>query len=206
MTGKSATTNCSHASMFMEMILDPEHRFSGPLWHQGTLYITDGRILIEMQNQTQPEGAWLDDGERFHPPKAEGEKTWQRPISLKTVAECMNGVGQCCELMPAVDGPPEELDRLWQSMDECDRCDGRGWRECDMGHEHDCDECSGEGMTLNTNPAAHERLFIAGVTVARRYAWIVSQLPGVTVGKADGVDALAFRFDGGSGILMAVRS
>jgi len=27
----------------------------------------------------------------------------------------------------------------------CHHCDGKGYHECDLGHEHECDPCDGEG-------------------------------------------------------------
>jgi DnaJ-class molecular chaperone len=30
---------------------------------------------------------------------------------------------------------------------KCDECNGKGYRECDLGHEHECGECYGEGTT-----------------------------------------------------------
>ena len=28
---------------------------------------------------------------------------------------------------------------------ECNQCDGDGYQECDLGHEHDCEKCNGRG-------------------------------------------------------------
>ena len=201
----SNPTSISNASAIINMVLDEECRTPAPLWHEGTLYITDGRILIAMDNQPQPEGAWPCDGVMFNPHRKENEKTWQRPIAIKTITQLIEPVGQCSEQMPQVDGPPGECDRLWQCSGECDQCDGRGWRQCNMGHDHDCDDCDGEGIAIETHPAAKERLTVLGVLVARRYAWIISQLPGVLIGQTEQADKLAFRFDGGVGVLMGLR-
>lgn len=32
-----------------------------------------------------------------------------------------------------------------ENTTRCDECCGEGYRECDMGHEHECGECYGEG-------------------------------------------------------------
>jgi RecJ-like exonuclease len=29
--------------------------------------------------------------------------------------------------------------------DKCDECGGKGYLECDLGHDHDCEECDGSG-------------------------------------------------------------
>ena len=34
-------------------------------------------------------------------------------------------------------------------MVECPACFGYGERECDMGHEHECDECNGNGVVAS---------------------------------------------------------
>jgi len=28
---------------------------------------------------------------------------------------------------------------------KCGECHGKGYQECDLGHEHDCEECDGSG-------------------------------------------------------------
>lgn len=34
---------------------------------------------------------------------------------------------------------------------KCKRCNGDGYEECDLGHEHDCEECEGQGeIKINT--------------------------------------------------------
>lgn len=35
---------------------------------------------------------------------------------------------------------------------ECSECDGDGYRECDLGHEHDCEICDGTGKIIPRNP------------------------------------------------------
>ncbi len=30
---------------------------------------------------------------------------------------------------------------------KCDECGGIGYQECDLGHDHDCEECAGSGDT-----------------------------------------------------------
>lgn len=38
---------------------------------------------------------------------------------------------------------------LDEEFEECSMCDGSGTHVCDCGHEHDCDECDGEGKFGN---------------------------------------------------------
>ncbi len=33
-----------------------------------------------------------------------------------------------------------------KDSDECDECNGMQYKECDLGHEHDCDHCNGSGV------------------------------------------------------------
>lgn len=37
-----------------------------------------------------------------------------------------------------------ECDGVGLGMD-CSSCDGEGYEECSLGHEHECDRCGGEG-------------------------------------------------------------
>jgi hypothetical protein len=130
-----------------------------------------------------------------------------RDIGINALATILDQIGTCDCPIPAVEGPMDDLDRLWQTVEDCDECSGRGWKTCNMGHQHDCGECDGEGKINTLHPSAMEPVTIAGVRTARRYAWIISQIPGVLAGKADrsdGRDALGFRFQGGRGIVMAM--
>lgn len=34
-------------------------------------------------------------------------------------------------------------------MKECKECEGDGWLECDLGHDHECEKCKGKGETKN---------------------------------------------------------
>jgi hypothetical protein len=201
----AATTNCSIASMICERIMDEEMRFPQPFWHEKTLYVTDGRILVQLQNQEKPERAWLCEGGRFVPPKDEPERTWQRSISQTAVTDLIAAVGVCETEIQNVEGPANGLDMLWRTMVECDRCFGRGWRRCDMDHEHDCEECDGEGTVFDVDESATDVIEVCGTRIQRRYAWLVSKLPGVQVGIAVGINGIAFRFRDGCGVVMAIK-
>lgn len=40
---------------------------------------------------------------------------------------------------------------------ECDRCDGLGTEECNLGHDHECIECDGDGkLTQTYEEALHD--------------------------------------------------
>ena len=184
-------------------IIDPEDRPDKPLWHDGTLYLTDGRILVVVPNQPQPESCWLLHGD-FFSEKPEKQDRWR---SIK--ADGVFKLSVPCDFAPfgpiEVKGPPSGLNALWQSMQECDSCHGRGWRRCDMDHEHDCIECDGEGELMQEAACAGDLVPVGELTLKRQYAWLVSQLPGVVVGKCPTMEALAFRFDGGHGLVMGVK-
>lgn len=192
----------------IERIVDPDGRLPAPLWHDGTLYITDGAILIEIEEHPKPDNAWQVVGGKFQPAGSGLDSLPSRKIKPEAIAKIMEMVKACDCPVTAVEGPPDEVDRLWQTVEECYECSGRGWATCSMGHQHDCDDCDGEGDVTTEHPSAREPVDVDGVRVARRYIWIVSQLPEVMAGKVvipDGWNALGFKFQGGRGIVMGLK-
>lgn len=82
---------------------------------------------------------------------------------------------------------------------ECDECDG-------TGHQHDCpsckcvcEECGGSGLVEGDAPSVG----LLGKIWNHDYLAMVFALPSVEIAAAD--DWLAFRFDGGVGLLMKRR-
>ncbi len=114
----------------------------------------------------------------------------------------------------------------------CSECNGEGVQECDMGHEHDCEECGGDGElrfrdgkdspssahscedcegrgTVLDTVSGRETPVLIGedACVALGYLVQISKLPGV-VWAPSGVNSdapIPFWFEGGEGLLMGMR-
>ncbi len=114
----------------------------------------------------------------------------------------------------------------------CNHCAGEGVQECDMGHEHECEECDGDGEFQfrdgrdnpesarpcedcegkGTSVDAHDGLktpvLIGDIAcVALGYLMQISELPGVTWAPS-GIHSdapIPFWFEGGEGLLMGMR-
>jgi hypothetical protein len=191
----------------IDQAINPDGRIDAPLWHDGSLYVTDSKILIEVDDYLKPGGAWEVSGGAFRPAVSSKKGVNRKDINPKAIAAILDQIGTCDQQMPAVMGPMYELDPFWQFIEDCDECSGRGWKTCSMGHRHDCGECDSEGKIATEHPSAMEPVTFCGMRIARRYVWIISQLPGVLAGKvdrSDGRDALGFKFQGGRGIVMAM--
>ena len=183
------------------LLCDPQSRqFSRP-YHDGeSLYVTDGRMILAFGDIEPPDGLaihrkidgeWkLDDGHR-KPPERSGE--------------LLQGVVTGILSVPTVDGPPEDVNAIWERMSECIVCHGEKYLECDMGHQHDCSECEGDGEYLQYCDEAGEAVEILSNDFARRYVWIMGQLPGVRICPHMFEHMLGFTFDGGRGGLMALK-
>jgi hypothetical protein len=87
------------------------------------------------------------------------------------------------------DGMCKECDgRGWKNRIECERCDGVGEIECDLGHDHECPDCNGDGFIGDKCPACNGRdgRSISGGVVDRvpvnrcLIASVVHDLPGET--------------------------
>jgi len=184
-----------------ELICDPESlRFSKP-FHDGTgLFISDGAIVLSFGDIEPPEdlpctrkrdGAWeIAEGHRRPPDRAS-----------EVVSQVVTGVLS----FPVVEGPPNGLNLLWQKMEECPLCDGDGFCVCDMGHQHDCDDCGGAGEYLQEVDEADDVIEFVGGTFARRLLWIAAQLPNVKACPYMFGNMLGFTFDGGIGGLMQMK-
>lgn len=86
---------------------------------------------------------------------------------------------------------------------KCDECDGRG-REHDCPDcQCDCEECNGTGLIDKTAECSVE---ILGSIFNIEYLRMVAALPGAEIGLTQSKDMMVFRFDGGEGLLMGMRS
>lgn len=110
---------------------------------------------------------------------------------------------------------------------QCIECDGEGTLECDLGHDHECEECQGEGeqpATLIENEGSKpcdecggegripdlDKGFSAGValpngvSITLKYLILLNSLPGIRWNLNEGLEQapIHFVFDGGAGLLM----
>lgn len=108
-----------------------------------------------------------------------------------------------------VDGlEPFEIPKLdGVEITECEDCDGDGSAICDMGHEHECPECGGDG-----HYEEWPKKEIAGRIFSERFLSKMAALPGIKFYPTaaewlDGNPAKPafFTFDNGQGLLMPIR-
>lgn len=90
---------------------------------------------------------------------------------------------------------------------ECIHCGGSGEQTCDMGHEHECPECGGDG-----HYEEWPKQEIAGRIFSERFLSKMAALPGIKFYPTaaewlDGNPAkpALFTFDNGQGLLMPIR-
>lgn len=165
-------------------------RISKP-WHQDAiLCVSDGRILIAFDAETPPEG--MDVAVR-----AQCKKGQHPPDANAILAQIKDKIQ---DSLPPVQGPNGDWSARWEAKVECDTCDGSGEVTCDMGHDHDCDDCDG-GECIDEVPEARELVQIGDREFARKYIWILSQLPGLELYGASADHMLGFTFTGGRGCL-----
>lgn len=102
----------------------------------------------------------------------------------------------------------------------CRECGGKGYRVCNLGHEHDCDECDGTGHACDDcgdtgvleaediKCRCREKLVsVGGLNIRRHHAWLISRLPEVEIGRCQDVEDIVYiRFAGdGRGAVMAAE-
>ena len=100
----------------------------------------------------------------------------------------------------------------------CSECEGEGEAECDMGHMHECDECGGCGDydcdvckrsgVIRDEPlckCTERRIELLGKTFDASMLRPFTTLPGVQCAIVN-YSQLAFRFDGGDGVLMPIQT
>lgn len=184
---------------------DPESRYAigKPFVRSGVLYATDGRVLICLPADGEPDSV----SERRFPDMASAMndwrdvpsdwKPWPEPLYVERLIAC-----QTCNNTGAA------------HHRECSRCSGEGeiaCHECD--NDYDCPDCDGEGTILcgkchacggakEVTGPHHIRLGEVAVS------WINDQkvrtLPGLLYSileKPTGAIVL-LKFDGGRGLLM----
>ncbi|MFO0919666.1 MAG: hypothetical protein U0872_15315 [Planctomycetaceae bacterium] len=189
---------------------DPEAtRCATPFVRSGKKYATDGVIAVCVPADGETDTP-RNDGRDFPNCKAVFENRFQDIADWQP--------------MP----PPKTLDdlracRTCQGMgkvnpEDCPECDGRSFRTCDMGHDHDCDACDGTGEVGEKCSACKGKGRIDGAAyqamgdqwVKIEYDQLLRDLPNVEWAFAnsrngDLHDCIQFRFEGGIGLLMVLN-
>lgn len=187
----SAVCDVSLIEKIVSQASNPEYyRISKPWYQPGLLCVTDGRILIVFDADSPPEGMDVVIRDQC-------EKGKNPPDANPILAQIRDEIP---DTLPAVNGPDEDWTPRWESTGECYKCCGTGEVECDMGHDHECDQCEG-GECIGEVPEARERILIRDREFARKYIWILSQLPELKLHDAQSEHMIGFTFSGGRGCL-----
>lgn len=145
-----------------------------PFAFNGWKYATDGRVCVRVKTD-EPD----DSGEPH-----------KRPDASKLFAG-FNVEG----LQPFDIPPPKGL-----ATNRCRYCNGNGVRTCDLGHDHDCDECDGTGE-VEEWPSQD----IGACRFSERYLSKIITLPGLKFYPTSAENPALFTFDGGEGTLAQMR-
>jgi hypothetical protein len=181
-------------------------------------YATNGHIGVRVPRRD-------DIPENESAPKAENAFSKAEPL-LRSI--------EGASPIPAL--PPIETKRCHVCKGEgkvvkCDDCDGQGFVECNLGHEHECEECGEQGVVSARHAEDASRhmpceecdgtgrvpeadsgrgvyvVFPGEHTVQLRYLNKLQKLPGIRwkLTGREAADPIPFWFEGGDGILMPVR-
>lgn len=101
-----------------------------PFVKNGCKYATDARIIIRVPTD-EPD---TDIGEKKFPNSEHIYAKYEAVVCDQEWPESFPDCPTCGQLG-------------YVTRFECPICDGTGYQECDLGHEHDCDECQGNGWT-----------------------------------------------------------
>ena len=110
-----------------------------PFYQRGRTIATNGHVMISSE------------GKLLECPEVNS------PDACKVIDECLPSEEQFeVECLKIIDFIIENSPLVHvEGETKCFECDGQGEKECDMGHDHECDECEGFG-TLNTGIKAHD--------------------------------------------------
>jgi hypothetical protein len=106
-------------------------RHAMPHWNRETTWMTNGYMAIGIPGITHAFPEYTDP-----------------PIDFGSLIE---RISTCEPVTVDVTGTLNNA-ALWGELEECQikgeqckKCDGRGSQECDLGHEHECQSCTGNG-------------------------------------------------------------
>jgi hypothetical protein len=121
---------------------------------------------------------------------SDNPKAPQNPSKLWS----LNGVPELLAWLPLPAAPEED----WVACDVCHD----GTHLCDCGHDHECGTCDGLGKVLRITPVTMD----GGYRLNDRYVRLLSCLPDIEVAPFAINKAIPFRFSGGDGLLMPLRT
>jgi hypothetical protein len=153
-----------------DQVCDPDRKgFEKPFWSNGRVALTDGSI------------AFVFDCE---------EKAWDTPrnegLALRLFNVVDAGFKPIGLTLPEIQCNPKWENPFEKITAKCDECSGTGIAERNLGHEHVCKNCNGEGSVQYSKishwnstkvPLAEKAVYIAGVGYFdKRYLWMIQQL------------------------------
>ena len=192
---------------------DARPHLTAPWRAGGKLYATNGQSMVEIDD----DGRQAVDASKDHPDcgslfgmRTHGEFFTLPELAPKVPCKVCRGKGWCySETCDDCDGKGEFMHGTFEY--ECKRCDGEGhfyFASAPEGEpESRCPASRGLGEEINShNPGATTTL--GNLTFATRLLRMLLPLPGIKVACCDGAPPYAslwFEFDGGRGLVMAIR-
>jgi hypothetical protein len=113
-----------------------------PWFENGIVYITDGRIAVTFDCDEPPTGIMC----RVYDPQM---RDWRcldtgfvRTLPPRNFDKCIADALKVETFVPFPEMvKPEGSDEQWMIEQDCEFCDGKQLVTCNMGHQHDCEEC-----------------------------------------------------------------
>lgn len=111
----------------------------------------DGNEVLPVRRLHPPANGWITNG---YAAAFVGD-------AAASAKEAREGSAEKLELMRAAERIPvvEDIDfripfraSTNSQRPKCETCSGTGSRECDLGHDHDCDKCDGDGRLGKRGP------------------------------------------------------
>lgn len=187
----------------LQAFCDPTYsRCKMPFVRAGHTYATDARVCIRIPTEEADTEGKFPDTHRLG---------W-------------SGCALANEPWPNIEVNPiehncDECYGTGKAEEDCDRCRGAGWLHCHhCDNESDCKKCDGDGVVVGDSPCEEcggtgKRLSLRDVhvsigsaTISGHYHKLIAALPNARVTlPTEPCDMLSFRFDGGEGLLMAIR-
>lgn len=178
------------------------YAIDAPFTVDGVTYATNSRILVWVEtgdaDTAVPEGKRRLNVAAIVPEKwpTTGWEPWPEWNGESTMRECGCHNGKV-------------------DQSECLTCNGTGELECDLGHEHECDDCDGEGVVgsgrncpeCNGKGKRMQRYAnrVGGALIAAEYDEKIRALPNARFISKGKEQPVLFEFDGGRGMVMAIR-
>ena len=191
-------TQTIYQAVFVEGLGNLLRTGAWPLKVGDRLIISDARIMVDVPwepvnkyREKQPltgQNAWFEGGAE----KQVSSKEW-----IDFVAMLEKESFDCPFDCPNIPQPAGTHGLGWGVLRICDGCHGKGNYAGFV-----CQDCDGKKRAYEEAEAAQYAVVHDGQNFAARLLWIINQLPNAKLGHCNGLNAVAFTFDGGRGILM----